>query len=133
MTTLLLVEDDASITLALRIRLKAAGYEVVTAPDAVHAMAQAIRHAPGIIVLDVNLPGGDGFLVAERLRATPATANTPIVFVTASKKPGLHDRARSVGAFALIEKPFSAGQLLDTLERAVDAGKGDDGVIDLAA
>ena len=122
MTTLLLVEDDANITLALRIRLKAAGYAVVTAPDAVHAMAQAVRHAPDVIVLDVNLPGGDGFLVAERLRAAAATATTPIVFVTASKKPGLHERASAVGAFALIEKPFSASQLLDTLERAVESG-----------
>jgi len=119
MTRLLLVEDDTAITLALQIRLRAAGYDVATAPDAVHAMAQAVRHAPEVILLDINLPGGDGFLVLDRLRATPATATVPIVFVTASKAPDLHDRARAAGAFALIEKPFSATQLLDTLERAI--------------
>lgn len=117
MKTLLLVEDDSNITLALGIRLKAAGYAVVTAPDAVHAMNQAIRHAPDVVVLDINLPGGDGFLVAERLRSTPATATTPIVFITASKKPGLHERAHAVGSATLIEKPFSAAQLLEAIER----------------
>ena len=123
--TLLLVEDDAKITLALGIRLRAAGYTVVTAPDAVHAMAQAVRHTPDAVVLDINLPGGDGFLVAERLRATPATADTPILFVTASKKPGLHERAHAVGAAGLIEKPFSATQLLDALAQAIGNASGD--------
>ena len=131
MKTLLLVEDDAKITLALGIRLKAAGYAVVTAPDAVHAMAQAVRHTPDVIVLDINLPGGDGFLVAGRLRATPATARTPILFITASKTPGLHEKASAVGAVGLIEKPFSATQLLEALERAVD-DRTDDDTLDIA-
>lgn len=116
MKTLLLVEDDANITLALGIRLKAAGYTVVTAPDAVHAMNQAVRHTPDVILLDVNLPGGNGFLVAERLRASPATATTPIVFITASKQPGLHEKAHAVGHATLIEKPFSAAQLLEAID-----------------
>jgi len=128
MKTLLLVEDDAKITLALGIRLKAAGYTVVTAPDAVHAMAQAIRHTPDVVVLDINLPGGDGFLVAERLRSTPATAAIPIVFITASKRPGLHERARAIGAVALVEKPFTAAQLFAAIEQAT----GDSALLDLA-
>jgi len=128
MKTLLLVEDDAKITLALGIRLKAAGYTVVTAPDAVHAMAQAIRHTPDVVVLDINLPGGDGFLVAERLRSTPATAAIPIVFITASKRPGLHERARAIGAVALVEKPFTAAQLFAAIEQAT----GDSALLGLA-
>ena len=130
MKTLLLVEDDTKIALALGIRLKAAGYTVITAPDAVHAMDQAVRHAPDIVVLDINLPGGNGFVVAERLRASPKTATLPIVFVTASKTPGLHERARSVGAVALIEKPFSATDLLEAIERGTADGSGD--VYDIA-
>ena len=125
MKTLLLVEDDAKIALALGIRLKASGYGVVTAPDAFHAMNQAVRHTPDAVVLDVNLPGGDGFLVAERLRSRPETAHTPIVFVTASKAPGLHERARQVGAVALLEKPFSASALLAALEGELTPGDGD--------
>ena len=119
MKTLLLVEDDAKISLALGIRLRHSGYEVVTAPDAVHAMAQALKHAPDVVVLDINLPGGDGFLVAERLRSGPATATTPLIFITASKLPGLAERAAQLGAIALIEKPFSAAQLTEALSRAI--------------
>ena len=119
MKTILLVEDDAKISLALGIRLKHTGYEVVTAPDAVHAMAQALKHAPDVVVLDINLPGGDGFLVAERLRSGAATAGTPLIFITASKLPGLAERAAQLGAVALIEKPFSAAQLTEALHRAL--------------
>jgi len=123
MNTLLLVEDDPKISLALRIRLEHEGYEVHHAPDAISAMGEAVRCRPQAIVLDINLPGGDGFLVAERLRSNPATADCPIVFITASKLPGLADRAREAGADALIEKPFSAAQLTDALDRAIGAGK----------
>ena len=122
MTTLLLVEDDVRIALALRIRLESAGYVVVVAPDAVHAMDRALRHRPDVALLDVGLPGGDGFLVAERLRTSAATAATPIVFVTASKRPELRARAAAVAAFAFVEKPFSAAQMLDTLDGAVASG-----------
>ena len=119
MKTILLVEDDAKISLALGIRLRHTGYEVVTAPDAVVAMAQALKHAPDVVVLDINLPGGDGFLVAERLRSGAATAHVPLIFITASKLPGLAERAAQLGAIALIEKPFSAAQLTEALNRAL--------------
>lgn len=119
MTTLLLVEDDAKITLALGIRLNASGFTVLTAPDAVHAMSQAREHQPDVIVLDVNLPGGDGFTVAQRLKSLHTTTTTPIIFITASKKPGLEDKATALGAVAFLEKPFSGTQLLDAVALAV--------------
>ena len=119
MKKILLVEDDSKITLALGIRLRHTGYEVVTAPDAIGAMAQALKHAPDVVVLDINLPGGDGFLVAERLRAQSVTATTPLIFITASKLPGLVERAKQLGAVAFIEKPFSAAQLAEALNRAL--------------
>ena len=130
MKTLLLIEDDPKISLALGIRLKAAGYAVVTAPDAVHAMAQAVKHDPDAVVLDINLPGGDGFMVAERLRARGGGSLLPIVFITASKKPGLHDRASALGAASLIEKPFSSAELIEAIESAL-SGR-DDVAFDLA-
>lgn len=130
MKTLLLVEDDPKISLALGIRLKSSGYAVFTAPDAVHAMAQAVKHNPDAVVLDINLPGGDGFMVAERLRARGGDSLLPIVFITASKKPGLSDRARALRATSLIEKPFSAAELIEAIESAL-SGR-DDGVYDFA-
>ena len=123
MKKILLVEDDSKITLALGIRLRHTGYEVVTAPDAIGAMAQALKHAPDVVVLDINLPGGDGFLVAERLRSQSVTATVPVIFITASKLPGLVGRAKQLGAVAFLEKPFSASQLADALESALGEGR----------
>ncbi len=116
MKTVLLVEDDKKITLALGVRLKAMGYSVVSAADAVTAVAQARKHSPDVVLLDINLPGGDGFVVAERLQRLIQTASTPIIFLTASKQPGLRERAEKIGASAFLEKPFGATELADAIE-----------------
>lgn len=116
MKTVLLIEDDRKITLAVGIRLKAMGYEVATAADAVSAVAQARKIEPDVVLLDINLPGGDGFIVAERLQRLHQTAATPIIFITASKQEGLKERAKELGAVAFLEKPFDATQLADAIE-----------------
>ena len=70
MHNVLVVEDDKNISLALTMRLKAMGYKVSSAADAVYAMNEAVRCMPEVVLLDINLPGGDGFVVADRLRAS---------------------------------------------------------------
>jgi DNA-binding response OmpR family regulator len=115
MKTLLIIEDNQKIAQAMAIRLTHAGFNVVHAQDAVYAMAKALQYRPDLVILDINLPGGDGFLVAERLRAQAETASVPIVFITASKVPGLAQRVADVGAITLIEKPFSAAHLMDVI------------------
>lgn len=119
MKTVLLIEDDQKITLALGVRLKSMGYEVASAADAVTAVAQARKSAPDVILIDINLPGGDGFMVAERLQKLLQTSVTPIIFITASKQPGLRERARELGAVAFLEKPFDATQLADAIEMSL--------------
>lgn len=121
MKTVLLVEDDKKITLAIGIRLKSMGYEVATAADAVSAVAQARKCKPDVVLLDINLPGGDGFLVAERLQSLMQTSATPIIFITASKQEGLKKRAMELGAVAFLEKPFDATQLADAIEMSLYA------------
>ena len=121
MKTVLLVEDDRKITLAVGVRLKAMGYQLATAADAISAVAQARKHAPDVVLLDINLPGGDGFLVAERLHSLMQTSATPIIFITASKQPGLKTRARELGAAAFLEKPFDATQLADAIEMSLSS------------
>ena len=86
MKTVLIVEDDKGISLAMGIRLKAMGYQVESASDAVTAISQARKIDPDVILLDIGLPGGDGFVVAERLQQLNQTAVTPIVFITASRR-----------------------------------------------
>jgi len=78
----LLVEDDKKLALALGIRLRSDGHEITTTPDAISAMSSAIRFAPDVVIIDINLPGGDGFTVAERLLASMDTQSTPFIFMT---------------------------------------------------
>ena len=119
MQNILVVEDDKKISLALTLRLKSMGYEVTAASDAVYAMNAAMRSKPEVVLLDINLPGGNGFVVADRLRASPELANTPIIFITASKDPEMRMRAGQYGSSRFIEKPFQAMQLTDAIEELV--------------
>ncbi len=116
MKTVLLVEDDKKLTLAMGMRLESMGYNVATAADAICAVTEARKCSPDVILIDINLPGGDGFIVAGRLQALIQTAKTPIIFITASKQPGLKQRAAEFGAAAFLEKPFAATQLADAIE-----------------
>ena len=121
MKTVLLVEDDKKVALALGIRLKAMGYAVVTASDAVSAVSQARKSEPDVVLLDINLPGGDGFLVAQRLQQLVQTAASPIIFITASKRSELKRKAKELGAVRFLEKPFDATLLADAIETAFTA------------
>jgi CheY-like chemotaxis protein len=115
--TILLVEDDKKISMALSLRLKSMGYQVDSAADAVYAMNAAMRCQPEVVLLDINLPGGNGFVVADRLRASLALGATPIIFITASKNAGLRERAAQYSASAYLEKPFQAADLVEALDR----------------
>lgn len=121
MKKILVVEDDKDISRAMSIRLKSAGYDVVIAHDAVLAASVAAKTQPDLVILDISLPGGDGFTVAERLQ--DILCDVPTIFVTASKRPGLTERALKLGAVALLEKPYDAQILLGLVHSAIHADK----------
>lgn len=115
--TILLVEDDKKISMALSLRLQSMGYVVDSAADAVYAMKAAVRCQPEVILLDINLPGGSGFVVADRLRASSsALSSTPIIFITASKDPAMREKASSYHGCRYLEKPFQAAQLVEAID-----------------
>jgi two-component system KDP operon response regulator KdpE len=118
MKLVLVVEDDSRIASALSIRLKSEGYETVLAPDAYAGMQRAALHPPDLLLMDISLPGGDGFTVAERIRHGQ-TKPTPVIFITASKRPGLVDRAVELGAEGFFEKPFLTDQLMTAVKRSL--------------
>jgi CheY-like chemotaxis protein len=122
MKTVLLIDDDNVFLLAIGVRLKAMGYTVYAAKDAVSAVSAVRKNNPDVIVLDVSLPAGDGFMVAQRLQNLISAAATPIIFVTASEKPGLRERAMKLGAVAFMTKPFDATTLADAIESALSPG-----------
>ena len=122
MKTVLLVDDDNTLLLGTGMRLKSMGYTVHAAKDAVSAISAVRKTNPDVIVLDVSIPAGDGFMVADRLQTLISTAATPIIFVTASEKPGMRERAMKVGAVAFLNKPLDATTLADAIESAVSPG-----------
>jgi len=119
MKTVLLIDDDNVFLLTIGVRLKSMGYTVHAAKDAANAISVARKTNPDVIVLDVSLPAGDGFLVAGRLQKLIVSAATPIIFVTASENPTLRERAMKLGAVAFLTKPFDATTLADAIETAL--------------
>jgi len=122
MTTVLLVDDDNIVLLALGARLQKIGYTVCAATDAATAISVARRNSPDVIVLDISLPGGNGFLVAERLKNIAGPASTPLIFITASEDVALRERAMKAGAKAFLKKPFDVTTLADAIESALSPG-----------
>lgn len=115
---ILLVEDDQNISRALSIRLKHRGYETTVAPDATTAVEAAVKLQPDLALLDISLPAGNGFTVAERIQALLPKA-TPLIFLTASKQPGLREKAQELGAQAFFQKPYEAAELLGAIQLAL--------------
>ena len=116
MKKILIVEDDQKIAMALMIRLKANGYNVSIAPDAIAGASQARTIKPDLILLDITLPGGNGFQLAETFLRMPETNGTPVIFITASKNPKLMQKVMQLGAIGLFEKPFDTEKLLDCID-----------------
>lgn len=116
MKKILLIEDDPKLSLALQMRLKMMNFDVASSADAIRAMDEANKHQPELVILDINLPGGNGFVVADRLRKNPKTMTTPIIFITASEKPEYLQKAKSISHSAYLQKPFDAAQLAEALD-----------------
>jgi DNA-binding response OmpR family regulator len=116
MKKILIVEDDQKIAMALSIRLKANGYNPSVAADAIAGASQARAFKPDLILLDISMPAGNGFQLAETFLRMPETNETPFVFITASKKPGLQEKVIASGAVGLFEKPFATEKLLDFID-----------------
>ncbi|HTD86597.1 MAG TPA: response regulator [Candidatus Binatia bacterium] len=130
MKTILIVEDDPRTTLALAVRLKAQGYSTWTASDGIKGMQLAMRARPDLIILDIGLPGGNGFELAATLRRKPQTSRIPIIFLTGSKEPTLRQKVMDSGAAGLLEKPYEPEELLLMIQMAFDppGGPGRDGL-----
>ena len=104
--TVLLVEDEAPLRLVLRDLLEREGFSVVEAADGILALVEVDRCAPDAVVLDLNLPGLDGYEVLTRLRARPANNDLPIIVLTATPDEDHEVRAIELGANDFLVKPF---------------------------
>jgi two-component system, cell cycle response regulator DivK len=118
MKTILVLEDDPKIAIALAVRLEAAGYHVLTAPDGVRGLKIALVNRPDLILMDIWMPVGLGFSVAQRLKDL-GLRNIPVIFITASRLKGLREAATKLGAVGYFEKPYDPEQLLGTIHQAL--------------
>ncbi|MGH7204673.1 MAG: response regulator [Nitrospiraceae bacterium] len=118
-TKILIVDDDATVRLVLSARLKAKNYETIFAGDSYQAVSAARREQPNLVILDLGLPGGDGFIVMERLKAIVALACVPVIIVSAEDPQHAEARAIEAGAKAFLQKPVNAEQLVATIEKTL--------------
>ena len=118
-TKILIVEDDVDVRRGLNIRLRANGYDTAFAQDAISAISEARKSKPDLIVLDIGLPGGDGFVVMERFRDIASLACIPIVVLSARDPIANRQKAIDAGAVAFFQKPADNEQLLSTIVKAL--------------
>ena len=115
--TILHIEDNENNRYLVRFLMTKAGYLVVEARDGLEGIALAAREKPALVLLDIQLPGIDGYAVAGRLRQLPALERVPIVAVTSYAMMGDRERALDAGCTDYIEKPIDPATFVATVER----------------
>jgi CheY-like chemotaxis protein len=122
-TKILVVDDNAAIRKGLRVRLHAHGYQVLCAEDAVSATAALVTERPDLVILDLGLPCGDGFVVMDRLHKNDRLANIPVIVLTGRDSDGNRDKAIQAGAAAFLQKPVEDGALILAIRQALDVSR----------
>jgi DNA-binding response OmpR family regulator len=116
---ILAADDEQDVLDLVEFRLSRAGYRVLTAPDGERALELALAREPDLCVLDIMMPGIDGFEVTRRIRATAAIASTPVILLTASVQEAAVSKGYEAGANDYMRKPFSPQELLNRVETAL--------------
>ena len=111
----LLIEDEPNIIEAISFLLSRDGWTVHTHSDGETAMEKVTQSAPELIILDVMLPGRSGYDILRDLRGAPATANVPVMMLTARGQARDRELAESLGATQFMTKPFSNAEVLDSV------------------
>lgn len=116
--TILVIEDDKDLLRGLTLRLKANGYRVTCAEDAVQGMSTARRSHPDLVLLDLGLPGGSGFDLIERMH-TRLPYDVPVIVLTAADPSVAEPKALALGAVAFFQKPADNEDLLSCIRWAL--------------
>lgn len=112
---ILIVDDDPDLRRALNLRFRANHYETAYATDGLSAIAMAQKEKPDVIILDVGLPAGDGFVVLDRLQQTAELASIPVIVLTARDPQSTREKIMKAGASAFFQKPADNGKLLNAI------------------
>jgi DNA-binding response OmpR family regulator len=112
---ILIVDDDPDLRRALKLRLRASNYDTVHASDGYSAIAAAQKEQPNLIILDLGLPVGDGFVVLQRLHDNDNLSHIPVIVLTARDPQANEDRSLKAGAAAFFQKPVDNNELMEVI------------------
>lgn len=119
----LVVDDDPDLVRALRLRLRAHNCDVITAGDGYSVIATAQKEHPDLIILDLGIPVGDGFVVLDRLQSNDALSAIPVIVLTARDPQSSEERALKAGAAAFFQKPVDNEELLNVIRVSLPHAK----------
>ena len=115
--TVLIIEDEKLIIVSTQMVLEAAGFRVESATNGEDGIAKAKTAAPDMILLDIMMPGIDGWETLTRLKRDAATANIPVVIFTAREHSRGHQKSSEMGAADYFRKPFEPDELIELVEK----------------
>ena len=127
---ILVVDDDPDMRQTLEIRLKASGYDVHCAADGMAAISEARKHTPDLIVLDLGLPAGDGFVVLDILKTNSDLSSIPVIVLSGRDRKANEERVLNAGGRAFLQKPVQTNEFLAVIQHTLDETHQKSGVVD---
>lgn len=116
---ILVVDDEADVVMIIRTALQTEGYEVATATNGPDGLEEAKKNPPDLVILDVTMPGMDGFEVLRELKVEESTAQVPVIMLTGVSERGKIKEALSSGVDYYVVKPFDFEDLIRKVEQAL--------------
>jgi DNA-binding response OmpR family regulator len=116
---ILIVDDDPDVLKSMHVRLRANHYDTFFAADAISSIAEARTCEPDLVILDLGLPAGDGFVVMERFKGVPSLASIPVIVVSGRELRVNQKRAIQAGARAFLQKPVNNAELLAVIRQVL--------------
>ena len=117
---ILFIEDEPDQIMMVSLRLEKSGYMVISSMDGEKGLKMAVAEKPDLILLDVIMPGMDGFEVARRLRNDPSTRHIPIISTTAAGMDDVEHSCRVAGVDDCVRKPYDSADLLAKIKRLLE-------------
>ncbi len=118
-TKIMIVDDDPDLRMALKVRLRANHFETISASDGYSAIALAQKERPDLVILDLGLPAGDGYVVLKRMQQSDTLSDIPIIVLTARDPQMNEDRSLDAGAAAFFQKPVDNNELLEMIRTSL--------------
>ncbi len=116
---ILAIEDESVIVQLFRFNFELRGYDVLGCEGTENITERVLKEQPDLIILDILMPGKNGWLVLEELKSNESTSSIPVVICSVMAKPEDRKRGKDMGAFEYVTKPFDLRELVAVVERAL--------------